>query len=294
MFAPPRVLPTTVFAELPAALSLAGEPSEWLFGKDKPDHGAFLEGPVFDPLGNLYVVDIPFGRIFRIAPDGCFTMLVRYDGEPNGLARHPDGRLFIADHRRGILALDPNSGHMEAVLTRARREGFKGTNDLIFASDGDLYFTDQGQTGLHDPTGRLYRYGADGRLDRLLDNVPSPNGLVLTPDQKVLFLAVTRANQIWRVPLHSDGSVGKVGLFIQLQGGLTGPDGLAMDRSGRLAVAHCGMGVAWVFSPLGEPLYRINSCRGLSVSNLCFGPDGRTLYITESDSSTILRAELPD
>ena len=294
MFAPPRVLPTTVYAELPASLSLAGEPSEWLFGKDKPDHGAFLEGPVFDPLGNLYVVDIPFGRIFRVAPDGRFATVVRYDGEPNGLARHPDGRLFIADHRRGILALDPDSGRMETVLTRVRREGFKGTNDLIFASGGELYFTDQGETGFHDPTGRVFRYTTKGKLDCLVANVPSPNGLVMDPKETMLYVAVTRANAAWRVPIRPDGSVHRVGLFCQLIGGW-GPDGMAVDAQGNVLMAHAGGGAVWVWSAEGLPLYRVVACDGSKLTtNMAYGgKDNRSLFITNSFANNVLVAEMP-
>ena len=105
--------------------------------------------------------------------------------------------------------------------------------------------------------------------------------------------AVTRANQIWRLPLHPDGTTSKVAAFITLSGGLAGPDGLAIDESGGLAVAHCGLGSAWLFDRLGEPLYRMRSREGLSTTNLAFGgADGKTLYITESDSGTILTARL--
>ena len=68
-----------------------------------------------------------------------------------------------------------------------------------------------------------------GEVDCLIDNVPSPNGLVLSRDEKTLFVAVTRANQIWRLPLHPDGTTSKVGVFITLSGGLAGPDGLALE-----------------------------------------------------------------
>src|SRR5260370_28674202 len=97
------------------------------------------------------------------------------------------------------MLLDPRSGKVEAVLDRPDGEPFKGLNDLTFAKNGDLYFTDQGESGLHDPTGRLYRLRVDGRLERLLDNVPSPNGLVLAPNEDILYLAVTLNNAVWRV-----------------------------------------------------------------------------------------------
>ena len=105
---------------------------------------------------------------------------------------------------------------------------------------------------------------------------------------------MTRANQIWRLPLHADGSTSKVSIFLQLSGGLTGPDGLAIDEEDNLAVAHCGLGTIWLFSRLGEPMLRIRSPRGLSTTNICYGgADGRTLFVTESDTGTILSARMP-
>ena len=295
MFAPPPEIETRVFARLPDALRRTGQRSSWA---DAMVHGrtldCFLEGPSFDASGNLYVVDIPFGRVFRISPRGEFDMVAEYDGEPNGLKLHPDGRIFIADHKYGIVELDPESGQVTVVIDHPRHERFKGCNDLFFAANGDLYFTDQGQTGLQDPSGRLFRRSVGGRLEIVLDGVPSPNGLVTNLDETILYLAVTRDNSVWRLPLLADGSVAKVGVFVQLSGGLAGPDGLALDADGNLAVAHAGLGTVWLFSPLGEPLARIRSCAGTMTTNIAYGgPDRRNLYITESETGTILMADMP-
>lgn len=296
MYAAPPVIETTVFARIPDALRIRGRSSRWVeVQRGGAPTDCFLEGPSFDREGNLYVVDVPWGRIFRISPDGgTVEVFLEYDGEPNGLKIHRDGRIFVADYRHGIMVIDPQTRRVERFLERAILDRFKGINDLVFASNGDLYFTDQGMTGLHDPTGCLYRYTADGRLDRLLDNIPSPNGLVLSLDENAVFVNVTRGNCVWRVPLSPlTGMPYKVGNFIQLSGALGGPDGLAIDREGNLAVAHIGLGVVWLFSRLGEPLARINSCEGLSVTNVAYGgPDHKTLYITESETGSILKAEL--
>lgn len=293
-YAPPQEITTEVFARLPEHLRVKNRRSGWAFGKGHDFLHSFLEGPSFDRAGNLLVVDIPHGRVLRVSPQGEWSVVTEYDGWPNGLKIHRDGRIFIADHRRGIMQLDPATGTVTPVLGEVRREGFKGTNDLIFAANGDLYFTDQGQTGLQDPSGRVYRLRADGQVDCLLQNVPSPNGLALSPDEKALFLAVTRANQIWRLPLHPDGTTSKVAAFITLSGGLAGPDGVAIDEQGGLAVAHCGLGTVWLFDRLGEPRYRIRSREGISTTNLAFGgTNNRSLFITESDTGTILRAEVP-
>jgi gluconolactonase len=297
LFAPPKDLETTVFARIPDKFRIKGKPSPWVkVQQGGRETDCFLEGPSFDLAGNLYVVDVAYGRVFRISPNGGDIELVTdYDGEPNGLKIHKDGRIFLADYKNGIMLLDPDNGDVTPFLTRNRLEPFKGVNDLVFASNGDLFFTDQGLTGWHDPTGCLYRYTSDGRLDCLIDTVPSPNGLVLSLDENICYLNVTRAQAVWRVPLLSDGGTFKVGTFLQLSGGgHGGPDGLAIDEAGNLVVAHVGMGSVWVFSPLGEPLYRIRSCEGLATTNIAYGgPERRTLYITESETGCILKCELP-
>src|SRR3989344_4475195 len=155
---------------------------------------SFLEGPVFDGVGNLYVTDIPWGRIFRIDPQGAWTLVAEYDGEPNGMKFMDAGTLLITDYKNGLMRLDIATGRVTPYLERRNSERFKGVNDLIFDADGNLYFTDQGQSGLHDPSGRLYRLRPNGQLDLLLANVPSPNGVALSPEGRVLYLAATRGN----------------------------------------------------------------------------------------------------
>jgi gluconolactonase len=253
---------------------------------------SFLEGPSFDRTGHLWFTDIPFGRIFRLAPDGDCELVIQYDGWPNGLKIHRDGRVFITDHRNGLLVLDPQSRQIAPLLRARNSEGFKGLNDLHFAANGDLYFTDQGQTGMHDPTGRVYRLNASGKLDLLLATIPSPNGVCLDLAETRLCLAVTRANAIWRAPILPDGALTKVGTFIQLSGGLAGPDGIALDAEGGLIVCHLGIGV-WRFDALGRPTHVID-LPGVMATNIAFGgPDNRFAYITDSDNGAILRAEMP-
>ncbi|WP_394367237.1 SMP-30/gluconolactonase/LRE family protein [Prosthecodimorpha hirschii] len=257
------------------------------------EHHSVLEGPSFDQDGNLYCVDIPWGRIFRIDPKGNWDLVVEYEGEPNGLRVHRDGRIFVADHRRGIVVVDPEKRTVKPYLERVRLEHLKAVNDLYFADNGDLYFTDQGLTGLHDPTGRVFRARPNGQVDCLLDNVPSPNGLVLSLNEKVLFVAATRGNAIWRVPFSDDGSVAKVGIFIQMTGG-GGPDGISMDEAGNLVVCQIGLGAVWLFNPQGEPILRVDSCAGRHTTNIAFGgPDRKAAYVTESEQGVILKAEMP-
>lgn len=289
MFAPPELVRTEVFAEVPAKLRKPGTPAERLAaGKGATPAGCFLEGPAFDRAGNLYVVDLAFGRIFKISPQGEFSLAAEYDGEPNGLAIHRDGRIFIADHKNGILVLE--NGKISPVVTRYHQQGFKGVNDLIFDARGDLYFTDQGMSDLADPSGCVYKY-SDGKLVQLANCIPSPNGLVF--HNNVLYVAATRANAVWRLPIAPDGTVVRMGVQIQLSGG-RGPDGMAMDEAGGLLVAHPDMGAVWVFDQRGEPKLRVQSCASDTLTNLCFGgADRKSLYITDSGAGAILTARVP-
>ncbi|XWN29025.1 MAG: SMP-30/gluconolactonase/LRE family protein [Devosia sp.] len=290
---PPEVIQAEVFTTLPPALRGSG-PSEWREGQPvpSPEH-SLLEGPAFDTAGNLWCVDIAYGRIFTIDPNGHWQVRLSYDGEPNGLAFHRDGRLFVADYKNGIMEFDPATGSIKRFFDRYRLERLKAVNDLTFSSTGDLYFTDQGLTGMQDPTGRVFRVRRDGTVDCLLNNVPSPNGLVLSADEQSLFVAVTRANSVWRVPLLPDGGVAKVGVYVHLSGG-GGPDGLALGAAGELAICHIGLGSVWLTDPRGEFTTRVVSPTGAHTTNVAFGgPENRTMFITEAETGTILRATTP-
>ena len=290
---PPRLIETKVFSAMPEPFRRKGVRSDWA-DANRPGQptDSFIEGPSFDAEGNLYIVDIPFGRIFRLSPDRNWTLVVEYDGWPNGLKIGSDGRILVADYMHGIMELDARAGRMRPVLTARNSESFKGCNDLHLAGNGDIYFTDQGQTGLHDPTGRVYRLSPDGRLACLIDTGVSPNGLVLDPSESVLFVAMTRDNAVWRMPFMKDGSVSKVGRFCSLFGP-SGPDGLTMDAKGRLFVAHASLGHVFVFAPNGEAIARIKSCAGQSCTNVAIGGAKRDrLYITESVTGTVMVADI--
>ena len=255
---------------------------------------SFLEGPSFDRKGNLYCVDIPFGRVFRIDPKGDWDLVVQYDGWPNGLKIHRDGRIFIADYRRGLLVLDPKTAKIEPLLRTAFSESFKGLNDLHFADNGDLYFTDQGQSGIADPSGRVWRLRANGELQRLVANAPSPNGITLNRKNTQVYVAITRSQQIWRLPLMQGGTPSKTGVAIQLSGGHAGPDGIETDDEDGLAVCHLGIGV-WRFDANCLPTHLVHAGkRHRLMTNIAYGgAKRRTLYITDSMNGEILVAEMP-
>jgi len=293
--APPKPIETEIFSAMPDHFRRKGVATEWADANRRGQPtDCFIEGPSFDADGNLYIVDIPFGRIFRISPEGQWSLVAEYEGWPNGLKIGKDGRILVADYRRGVLELDTTAGRMHPVLASRNSESFRGCNDLHLASNGDIYFTDQGQTGLHDPTGRVYRLAPNGRLDCLIDTGISPNGLVLDPEEAVLFVAMTRDSAVWRLPFMKDGSVSKVGRFCSLFGP-SGPDGMTMDGAGRLFVAHASLGHVFVFAPNGECIARIKSCAGTTCTNVAIGgARSDRLYITESTSGSVLVADISE
>jgi gluconolactonase len=287
---PPQIVEARVLTRVPDWFRRKRR-SEW-GDANKPGHelDSFIEGPSFDRSGNLYVTDIPFGRIFRISPKLEWSLAAEYDGWPNGIAIHRDGSLWIADYRRGLLKL--KEGSVTPILPHRNSESFKGLNDLTFDSQGNCYFTDQGQTGLHDPTGRVYRLREGGHLDGLMGNVPSPNGVALDATGRAIYVAVTRANQVWRGPLLPDGTTSKVGAFRTFFGA-SGPDGMAVDVENRLVVAHASLGGAFVLNARGEVTHFVKSSAGSTVTNVAYRPGTSQLVMTESETGTILEADLP-
>jgi gluconolactonase len=291
-FTPPREIPVRLFSALPAAHRRSRR-SAWA---DANRGGAaidsFLEGPCFDAAGSLLVADIPHGRVFRVGGRD-WDLVAEYDGWPNGLAA-AGGALLVADYRRGLLRLDPATGAAAPVLETVLSEGFRGLNDLVVDAAGAVLFTDQGQTGLQDPSGRVYRLWPDGRLDRLVSNGPSPNGIALNRAGTHCYVAMTRSCEVWRFALRPDAVVGKANCFFRAPAGTSGPDGMAVDPHDRLFVVNPGHGQVWGLDAHGMLLFRLD-CTGFGrmPTNCCFAPDGRTLLITESASGQVLAAEIP-
>jgi len=291
---PPQVIESRVFTSMPDEFRRKGQRSGWAdANKGGKPVDSFIEGASFAPDGSLYITDIPFGRVFRVSPEGEWKLVAQYDGEPNGLKFHPDGRIIITCYRYGLMELDPVNGKIIPFFQRKNSESFKGVNDLAISNEGEIYFTDQGQTGLQDPTGRVFRLSPQRKLELLLSTGPSPNGIVLASEEPALYVAMTRDNAVWRLPLIGEGGTAKVARFCSFFG-KSGPDGLSMDEAGNLMVAHASLGHVFMIAPNGECIARIKSVAGTTCTNSAFGgPERKQLFITESSTGTVLVADMP-
>ncbi len=118
-FKQPELIKAEMFMSTPQKFRARGRTPWSDHNRQGAEVDSFLEGPSFDRAGNLYFVDIPFGRVFRITSRGEWELVTRYDGWPNGLKLHKDGRIFIADYRRGLMVLDPGRGTVEPLLETA-------------------------------------------------------------------------------------------------------------------------------------------------------------------------------
>jgi gluconolactonase len=223
----------------------------------------------------------------------AWELVTEYDGWPNGLKIDKSGRIVITDYKRGLVQLDPDTGTVTPLLETVGSEGFKGVNDLVFGPKGEIYFTDQGQTGLQDATGRVYRLAPDGQLTCLINTIPSPNGIVYDPALNHLLVAVTRAQQIWRIPCITTAWSARSASSPTCTAAWPARTAWPWMRraactSPTPASAPSG-GCPSLPSPAAHPLHgrHLDHQPGLRRA------DGKSLFITESQTGSILRADVP-
>jgi gluconolactonase len=276
------------------------------------DHG-WAEGPVWIRDGGyLLFSDVVKNRIYKwkvgegesVALDSSgYTGATAFKGpEPgsNGLAPDPAGRLVFAQHGdRRISRRDPD-GRIVPLVERYRGRRMNSPNDLVFRSNGDLYFTDP-PFGLpqtfDDPAKELpfqgvYRLARDGVLTLLTSALRAPNGIAFSPDERTLYVSnADRVRLVWMAyPVLRDGTLG-VGRVLfdgtQAFAGRRGTaDGMKVDAEGNIYGA--GPGGVYVFTPAGDLLGWFDF--GGNVGNVAWGEDGRTLFIAAN--ATVYRIRL--
>jgi gluconolactonase len=279
----------------------------------------WTEGPVWTRANSLLFAEIPGNNIMIWRPGAVASVFIhpsgykgsaRYGGpEPgsNGMTLDSQGRLTVAGHaRRNVWRLESLSPDAEITVLADTYEGkqLNSPNDLVYKSDGSLYFTDPPYglptQGDQDPAKQLkvngvYRIVGAGeqkhgtppdraKLQLLIKDLPRPNGIAFSPDEKYLYVNNSEPKKLWmRYAVQPDGSLanGTVLYDATAETAPGGPDGMKVDREGNIYSA--GPGGVWVFSADGKHLGTIKVPE--TVGNLAWGGYlGKTLYITASTS----------
>lgn len=246
------------------------------------------EGPSFDRQGRLYMVDQGAQSVYRISPAGAVELFVNTGGRPNGSKLHKNGHLFVCDSiRNEILDLSPD-GSIRIAAAEWEGQRFCGPNDMVFAANGDAYFTDPEGSKPDNPIGNVFLLKANGRVERVAGGFQYPNGVVLSDDGRTLYLAETYPNRVWAFELDAQGHEKSRRVFAQLEGGL-GPDGMAFGQDGNLYVAHFGTGTVAVVDPQGTTIARL-PVGGKKPTNVAFW--GGSLYVTEFEMGQVARLDI--
>jgi len=244
----------------------------------------FTEGPVFDSAGNIYFSNRT--SILKLAPDGQLSTWLHDPGAGfNGHKILPDGtHLICAAKRSAVLRYSQDARPLGAASTECEGKPLRAPNDITLDPRGGFWFTDPGGSR-EAPIGTVHYVGIDGVTRLAAGGMRVPNGLVLTHDNKFLYVSETVPNRILRFPVVAPGKLGPMEIFATLPsrvGHAAEPDGLTLDKSGNLYVAHLGTGSVRVFNPQGR-LIRTHPAGVYDASNLVFGGPGyNQLFITGS------------
>jgi gluconolactonase len=273
----------------------------------------FTEGPVWTPDNALLFSSPNTNTIYRWSPTGTVTVFRPKSGysgtdigrftQPgaNGLTFDPDGRLVICQHgNRRVLRVEPH-GNLTVLADRYDGKRLNSPNDLVYRSDGTLFFTDPpfGLSGsFADPKKELPFSGVfmvhDGAVTLVTDELEGPNGLALSPDERYLYVGNWDPERkvVMRYEVDRSGAVVDRRVLHDMTGadGEEAIDGLKVDQAGNLYV--CGPGGIWVLSADGRHLGTVALPE--SPHNLAWGDhDARTLYVTALTSVYRLRLKIP-
>ena len=258
----------------------------------------FTEGPLWRPNGQLWFSDVTGNVVRSVTPGGTVASLISNAGGktsappgsfigPNGMAADKDGSVLLCQHTNRRIARVSKDHETTAFLERFEGKRFNSPNDLVFRSDGSLYFTDPPYGLLKqddDPAKELkfngvFRY-ANGKTQAVVKDLTRPNGIAFSPDEKTLYISNSdEKHKVWMAyDVAADGSVSHGRLFFdvtsQTEDGL--PDGMKVDSRGNIYAS--GPGGLWVFSPAGKHIGTIKPPE--TPANCGWAEDGKALYIT--------------
>ena len=262
----------------------------------------FAEGPVWLGSGDLLFSDIPANAIMKWTSTGDLSVFRKPVFErvfpngvqigTNGLTVDRQGRLIACEHGNRRVSRTEKNGTVTTLADRYDGMRFNSPNDVVCRRNGDIYFTDPNSVARNnppDPNGDfkaelgfngVYRVSAAGKLALMTKDVPYPNGLAFSPDEKKLYIANTRTDKFWMVyDVKPDGTLanGKMFLDVSKEPGDGAPDGMKVDSAGNLYAT--GPGGIWVISPHGKHLGTI-VLPEIPANCAWGGADGKTLYMT--------------
>jgi gluconolactonase len=265
----------------------------------------WVEGPVWHKQGGyLLFSDIPANRIYKWKPKEGVSLFLKNSGysgstpftgkEPgsNGLTFDDRGQLVLCRHGDRQIGRLEDDGRISVLADHYDDYKLNSPNDLVFKSNGDLYFTDPpfGLPKVFDdpdkaPVQGVYRLSNNGTLTRLISDIKAPNGIAFSPDEKTLYISDDDPDRTaWLAyDVQADGTVSNGRVFFDATRWRTdtaGPDGLKVDHYGNIFGTRPG-GLS-VIAPDGTLLGTIET--GQPTSNVAWGEDGRTLFITGGDS----------
>ena len=230
----------------------------------------------------LLFSDIPANTIYELTPPNTIAVFRADSGNSNGLDSDVDGLLLAAEHGTRRLSRTLRDGTIVTVASEYLCDPLNSPNDIAVRSDGTIYFTDPPH-GI-DPTERVldfngvFRVDPAGALTAEWEGAKSenPNGLVLSPDESILYVGVDSTLRVMAFDVNPDGSLSGERTFVD---GLIFPDGMAIDSGGNLYAT--AIGGVWVYDPEGSLWGIIEVPGGRRPYNCAFGgDDARTLYIT--------------
>jgi len=247
------------------------------------------EGPCVTAAGRTFLVAPSEGRILEYCEGRGLRAFVRYDGAPAGLQTDPEGNLWVADMKRGILKVTPD-GEIEPVVETFEDHAMRGCNDLAFDSVGNLYFTAPAGSSADNRTGEVFCRLIDGSVLRLAGEFAFSNGIAVSADDRTLIVAETFARSLIAFSLDGPGRIRARKIFAVLSGShRVGADGMDFDERGRLIATNYGENCLDVLRPDGSLERRVDLPFG-RPSNVHFaGPQSHTLLITEHLSNCLWR-----
>lgn len=243
---------------------------------------AFTEGPAADKKGNVYFTDQPNNRIMVWTTNNELETFMQPAGRANGLFFDKKGNLWAcADEKTGLWKITPGK-KIEVVTGSYNNAMFNGPNDLWISPTGAVYFTDPfyrrswwSHTDRPQDKQCVYYLSPDRKkLVRIIDDLVQPNGIIGTPDGKILYVADIGGKKTWKYIINPDGSVSGKTLFCEM-----GSDGMTIDIEGNLYLT--GNGVT-VFDKTGKEIINIPVPEKWTA-NICFGgKDRKRIFITAS------------